>query len=76
MLYTYLLSVHDCMYTCTCTCMCVSVSLVCVCVCVYMQTLSKFLIEDSHDIITHSVVYTCLLIYCVLLILLCHLCVT
>ena len=41
-----------------------------------MQTLSKFLIEDSHDIITHSVVYTCLLIYCVLLILLSHLCVT
>ena len=74
MLYMYLLSVHDCMYTSTCTCMCVSVSLVCVCV--YMQTLSKFLIEDSHDIITHSVVYTCLLIYCVLLILLCHLCVT
>ena len=64
-------------YACIDVHVCVlSVPLVCVCVCVYMQTLSKFLIEDSHDIITHSVVYTCLLIYCVLLILLCHLCVT
>ena len=63
-------------YACIDVHVCVSVSLVCVCVCVYMQTVSKFLIEDSHDIITHSVVYTCLLIYCVLLILLCHLCVT
>ena len=50
-----------------CTCMCVSVPLVCVCVCVYMQTLSKFLIEDSHDSNnTLSCVYLSINILCII----------